>query len=502
MRIRVKSFTGWSALILLALVALLSQGCGGGGVSNVLSSGSVSAGTSDFTTPVLADRIPSQLADASTDTVFITKFFGGTTIATSGATYVGFDATNTQTCIGACHKHDTQVNNFRGTAHFSFLRNEVNNDPSYNKNCLYCHTVDGPKIPVWTAGATTPTRTTGAFGMTPFNYSNSTPSVVVNTAMGGIQCENCHGPASLHIAGNAGAGDKNFIVTGSQAMNVSICDTCHDAPTHHTKSQEWRRSAHADTNFIDVRRASCAPCHSGDGFVEFTNRLATASVEITDGKGTIGKPQHAVNCQTCHDPHVNGNDAQLRLAKDQLCITCHNGRKDVPGASRLPHHNQQGRILNGEAGMTTDGKMFWATGIAPTATTTAHPNGVTTTAVVYPATMGAATCPDCHMHNADHDFVVNPAACNDCHAGMNGGAVIAAKQAAYQIKWDAINARLTNATAAHTATPFTGANLTLYMDARQNITLVDYDGSKSFHNAAYVDALLDNASAMLTKIGF
>ncbi|MFH1539390.1 MAG: cytochrome c3 family protein [bacterium] len=425
------------------------------------------------------------------DTTFIMAFSGGTTIAGSGAAYAGMDACQ------ACHDASTYVY-YKLTNHATAFDRKAAGG-SMSGRCASCHTVDGPQVPSYAAGIDSPTRslTNGAFGLTATDYSAIASPDDVPTAMRSIQCENCHGPASRHIAGNAGDGDPDLIVNGDQAMSATTCAVCHDSPTHHMYVATWREGAHSVSSHSG---SNCSPCHNGDGFLEFVGRLESDSTARTyDGEGTIEDPVYNVNCATCHDPHEeqDGAEHQLRFPAQDLCLKCHNTRGRTPGDS--PHYSVQGSILNGWGGMTAAGKMYWSSTNGETA-----PDGVTTTAAYGPSMGTEIECVDCHMYDAghglDHSMTVHPEACAVCHSGQNSASVIGDKQASFQIKYDAVKARLDLAKA-DTST-FTAAQLIIYNNAKWNVDMVYRDHSKGVHNTLYVNKLMTEAGAMLTTLGY
>ena len=520
--------------VLLGLLAIFAiAGCGGGkSLDNVAAPTDNNAGLT-FTEPALVEHTAAQIGVA--DTTFILTFFGGTNIKTSGATYVGGAA-----CT-ACHA--TTADTFATTNHATAAARKASTFAA-SSTCMNCHTVNGPQTPVWASGKATRTNVNnGAFGLVAVDYSKTATSTALilaaaaNPTYGGIQCENCHGPASLHIAGG---GDKNFIVTGSQAVAVSTCDVCHDSPTHHSKSQSWRMSGKIDpaTGLMSGGHAAslhtgktCSACHTAEGFIAFTARkAANPAVYAFDGIGgvtdTVG--QHNINCSACHDPHkTTPGNPQLRIAAEELCITCHKAGSTSgvrgpgtlsSGTYRAPHHNIQGRVLAGEYGMTADDKMYITSSTDPilSATYTVATKQVTTTSTSFIGpSMGETTCVNCHMYvdatvDRSHSFAPNPKACEGCHAGINGEAIIGKKQADYIANYTPAKARLDLATTAYydsvakayRAGVFTDAQKILYADAKWNLELVDYDGSKGVHNTAYIMKLIDNASAMLTQLGY
>jgi len=447
------------------------------------------------------------------DMNFVKKFSNGDLIAGSGATYAG-----TEACKGC---HASLVAYFKITNHSTAFDRKVSDGSMTRSSCTACHSIDGPRIPDYTNGIDAPTRVgydgNGAFGLDPTDYS-TTALADVPEAMRSIQCENCHGPASLHIAGNSGAGDPDLIVSGDQAKGVATCAVCHDAPTHHNFVPNWRKSGHALSN-SNGHGAGCAPCHSGDGFIEFTERLeADSTVTTIDGKGTVAEPKYNVGCTACHDPHRThaGAEHQLRLPAEKLCIQCHNSRKKVPGGTRGEHHNNQGRVLSGQGGITTAGKMYWDPNDEPPSdfkNLTVAPFG--------PSMGNDTTCIDCHMYGGEgesHEFRPKPEACKVCHTSMSDpGAIVGDKQAAFLNRYNPVKARLDKAATALDAdgngavaaadidvegSKLTADKLKTYNNAKWDLEYVTLDGSKGVHNTPYANHLIDEASKMLKSLGY
>jgi predicted CXXCH cytochrome family protein len=144
-----------------------------------------------------------------------------------------------------------------------------------------------------------------------------------------IGCESCHGPGKDHN------GDKTKIAT---TMEAGICLQCHDAPAKHRIGSYWKASAHATMPLSaeEAGRTACWPCHNGPAIVAVQkNPTAPDYSKI--------QPQTSISCQSCHDPHSNANEAQLRIAQatplmnkyvikgggmGNLCMTCHRSRYD------------------------------------------------------------------------------------------------------------------------------------------------------------------------------
>lgn len=152
--------------------------------------------------------------------------------------------------------------------------------------------------------------------------------------VGNIQCENCHGPGSQHIA--LGGSTSSISVS----VNSGDCGQCHGALTHHYRSAEWANSKHAVvTNApTGVGREGCVGCHTAGGFI--------ARVR---GSERMPMGYNAISCQTCHEPHGRTTPAGaghlLRTVasvtlqdgtelteggRGLLCMNCHQSRRMAP----------------------------------------------------------------------------------------------------------------------------------------------------------------------------
>jgi hypothetical protein len=196
---------------------------------------------------------------------------------------------------------------------------------------------------------------------------------------------------------------------------------------------QWENSVHATGGHYERNQASCAICHTSQGFLEVAGTGATtAGADVQDPL-----PQ---NCYTCHQIHqtytqedwaltttdpvtfwVKGETADI--GKGNLCINCHQARipnpalpePGVDGTNNLtnkrygPHHGSQGVMFTGNAGYEVAGSESYANG--------AHTNLVQN------------ACITCHMAEVDggrnaggHTFRViseggslNTNGCIQCH---------------------------------------------------------------------------------------
>jgi len=288
-----------------------------------------------------------------------------------------------------------------------------------NSSCLPCHTV-GYGLP------------------TGFALTNKNGVYSYNTALAGVQCENCHGPAASH----ASAPDDPTVIPRVE-IAATVCGGCHSA-SHTTYAnpptfEEWSGSDHsavtpgalssmsASTNNI----SSCGRCHSGSVRLALINGLNPMS--LTNDLNV------AITCAVCHDPHqTNANPAQLRnplsstnyftLATSDvfsnkynantninLCGQCHNSRGAAwTDTSRAPHLSPQYNFLLGSIGELLTGSSTFNPGTHAGLPSSAM-NSLSGTFYL------TNQCTECHLQNDssgghDHSFAVTTdAVCYNCH---------------------------------------------------------------------------------------
>ena len=134
--------------------------------------------------------------------------------APSGATYVG--AESCQTC------HQNTFNKWATTKHahaYEALTKNPKRNREYDAECISCHTTGFGFNTGWVSADTTP-------------------------LLKGNQCENCHGPASRHIAEPDNAAyRKAMALTAEAADRTGLCVRCHDEDNDHNYSFGARYAA-------------------------------------------------------------------------------------------------------------------------------------------------------------------------------------------------------------------------------------------------------------------
>ena len=349
-------------------------------------------------------------------------------------------------------------------------------------------------------------------------------SLAATPLLGGVQCENCHGPA-----GNHAASEMDPTVRPRVELAATVCGGCHTGPQHPI-FEEWSLSAHAQvvagpnfnsTNLIDT----CGRCHSGS--VRYS---LFESQPLPVGDADVG-----IVCATCHDPHqTNANPAQVRypLASTNdyfvttsggytnqvnpainLCAQCHNHRgASWTNSASAPHHSPQYNILLGTVGELASGPATYQPA--------SHALRITN------------QCVGCHMQTSPYQSAAEPAVaghtfmvdsynlCLDCHS--EPGPLVQFVQGAIsnQIQQITQNLNLWASTKApaslwakygdraweYTAPgqlssggsgPDASEQALIPINirkARFNLYLILYDGSYGVHNGPYSVSLLDQAS--------
>ncbi len=190
---------------------------------------------------------------------------------------------------------------------------------------------------------------------------------------GNIRCGTCH--------------DQHTDLMGEPYLRAEtgrgqLCGECH------VQTSQWLNAGHADEegeafvhyDWTEPGRAACRKCHSGNGFIGFSEGLSD-----DDQSGEF----RVHDCLVCHSTHGEDNEHLLRVVDevelpggtiitdaghDASCMVCHNGRREPGGYSAAPHYLLGGVMLVG-----INGAEFGNTSLGNSEHTT------------------AAGCSDCHM---------------------------------------------------------------------------------------------------------
>jgi len=290
----------------------------------------------------------------------------------NASTYVGATACALCHSTGPANTQWSVAPMWQKTLHAEIFKDNLNgaDGTTYASTCWGCHTVgydtnaaavNGGFDDVMAQLGWTPPAT-----MQPGNW-DKVPAALQNVA--NIQCENCHGAGSQHVA----SGGNPLLI--SKSITTGVCGQCHGAATHHIKSMEWGNSLHAVTTTTPsgAGREACVGCHTANGFI---GRI--------EGATTVDTTYTAINCQTCHEPHgqtvPTAAAHQLRTLSavtlmdgtkittggtGMICMNCHQARQNAAtyaattaGNSHFgPHDGPQTDMLMGTNAFTYGKKI-------------------------------------------------------------------------------------------------------------------------------------------------
>ena len=296
-------------------------------------------------------------------------------------------------------------------------------------------------------------------------------------------------------------------IDGTDGVNgTTECAVCHNVTTSEEVHSSYLYSQHAAGETVSYAggRASCAQCHSNEGYVDFA----------TTGVTTDYDNPTAISCTTCHDMHTtfdfenDGYDYALRLPGavtlitdesysinyengSNTCANCHQPRRTGPVDNGMglyeqtsshwgPHHGPQATLLEGIQGMEIAGS------------------------IEYPAPMSAGhrtgtSCTECHMGEPGagidglHTWRPTNSACTTCHS--NG---IPEEVTGLDATMAALLVILEEEGILHEdengeVHPVVGTFPILTAEAAWNYLLIMEDKSNGLHNPKYSTALLENS---------
>jgi len=303
------------------------------------------------------------------------------------------------------------------------------------------------------------------------------------------------------------------------------CLQCHGSDLIETKQAEFAMSEHR-AGAVAVAyaggRASCAKCHSHEGFVQYA--------EFGSVLGDITSPS-AWKCSTCHGIHktFESGDFALRLAdpvtsefdntltmdlkgNSNLCANCHQSRTGEPAVSNPgdetfrissthwgPHHGPQANVVAGVGFAEIEGSVSY-----PDAGSSYH--------LTYEGEDNS--CVGCHMGDfskvADvsgggHSWIPNLAACVDCHGTDMEDYNYGGRQSTTEAQLEELRDKLITlgvvewSEADQSYEPVVGTYPILYARAYYNWIGLEEDRSMGVHNPKYVSALLTNTIAAVDE---
>ncbi len=410
------------------------------------------AGSAVTTVTDPASQTPSFTPDIAGKYVFF-ESVSGQELTVNAGTYVGWQA------CAQCHNGNVQnapltVGPWLGTKHATMFTKMINgdyqDDDNYTLHCVACHTLgDTPEETVHNNGWWDAYVASGwTFPFVANNYSypinynnwNTMPQALKN--MSNIQCENCHGPGSVH--------------TGAFSYDQSVCFQCHDDTDDEDVANEWRTSFHAQSltaaGGMVTKNLGCVQCHVSQEIV---------AVNFEGQAPTVVTNPYPINCVACHDPHSDANPHQLRLYGSErvaggsftltnagagaICTMCHTDQTANPNtviqnalslvgtsgaaaaaSSAVDVHNTTAEVFAAGQGFGLVG----AGAYAATVKSSPHATGaLSSTATTLLTQEPGNLCVTCHMYNpsyftittGNHSFAMSDGlvddteACAQCH---------------------------------------------------------------------------------------
>lgn len=338
--------------------------------------------------------------------------------------------------------------------------------------------------------------------MKKFSFILSSAAVVLMVGMCLNILTSCEGPAG---------------VTGKDA-NES-CTQCHDNNTVVlARMVQAKNSGHQTGTSFERNDASCAPCHTHQGFLEV---LATGA-ENTSSK--ISNPLPA-NCRTCHKIHENYDSTDFELRSlapvdlwingvtvdlggtGNMCVSCHQPRTPSPmpvlngdqvsiTSSRWgPHHGTQSAILFGTAAYEVQGSENY-----PNAGSHPHVGiGCNTCHMAEPFGASAGGHSFAMTYSSFGNETDHLAGCTACHPSDKSFDIDGIQTEVADLM-DELKTKLVDAGWLNASSGLVNASASapLVLTANQAGALLNYymvleDGSMGVHNHKYTLALLKNS---------
>lgn len=192
------------------------------------------------------------------------------------------------------------------------------------QGCFQCHVLDPVPAPTpaafgsFSAAAELEGLDPATYAYTTFDqFSADFPQTA---ALASVQCENCHGPGSVHHS------DPRRI---DAPLRATSCAGCHSGVVGPDIRAQWEGSAHGTTPpAAAVSDPSCRRCHTARAFLDTVAGATPSEV-------TAGAP--GATCAACHDPHRATYAAQVRIfgtvtvgggtfydgGRSAACLVCH-----------------------------------------------------------------------------------------------------------------------------------------------------------------------------------
>jgi DmsE family decaheme c-type cytochrome len=221
-----------------------------------------------------------------------------------------------------------------------------------------------------------------------------------------VECEDCHGPGSLHAASQEGYGNILGFTKRSAEEANGVCLACHASRTglhtwfssaHQTRSVRCadchrEHSAQAKIDSRRERNATCLRCHrkqEAEGSLPYHHPVREARMSCTDchdphggssgnglradsvnelcfqchaelqGPFSYQHPPVTENCATCHTTHGSMQRNLLKVSEPMLCLQCHPGHHNGSGVPLLNRCTNCHSAIHGtDTPSATGGSVF------------------------------------------------------------------------------------------------------------------------------------------------
>jgi len=304
------------------------------------------------------------------------------------------------------------------------------------------------------------------------------------------------------------------------------CTQCHVNDTRiFAREVQYNASVHRlGGNFERGGSASCAACHTHEGFVE---RIASGEMAPDSG---FPNPS-PINCRTCHMIHTTYTDADwaftatdpvelwigagtVDFGEGNLCANCHQARtlSPVPVIDGADvnitstrwgyHHGPQSLTLGGVGYMEFSGSMVITGGPSTHGDVDVNEDGCITChmATAYGNQAGGHTWNMSYdLHGTEED---NIAGCLTCHSSALEDFEYHGVHADVEAMLDSLQVLLTNIGIYNPATGLanTGTWPANVAAAYLNWETAEEDRSHGIHNPPYITAVLNNTIEVLTPL--
>jgi len=252
------------------------------------------------------------------------------------AEYVGTD-----NCVARCHKHDKLADDFRHSVHGEQIRPE---DGMPLVNCESCHGPGSLAIAGLADDPASNDRLNKKCDFLTFLDLEKLPPQAQS-----LICMKCHSSASIPTLSHWNA--------SAHALNDVSCFGCHklhQGPQQKVSREEVSElcfgchpEVKAETNLFShhplrEKKMACIDCHEPHGTTQDKLLKGNTPKETCtrchmEKQGPFAFEHGDVNenCANCHAPHGSVNNNLLNAAMPFLCLQCHAGHLDAntPGAA-------------------------------------------------------------------------------------------------------------------------------------------------------------------------